>query len=99
MNGRIMKVLREAPSNFGGTYFVIKVKAEDGTYYEITPSSDCDTYDSWKRIAAEGLGKLYGGFQFMMKKGEKLYFHKRVLPFLIPEFDEEPPKTNQPTLV
>ena len=79
INAKIVFVLNEQTSNFCGTYFVIRLKGEDGESYDVVPSSNCKTYNEWKNIA-KNIGHRYSGFQFLMEKNGKKFVNKKVLP-------------------
>ena len=79
ITARIVSVLNEQMSNFGGTYFVIKLKGEDGENYDVVPSSNCETYNEWKKISAN-IGQRYSGLQYLMEKNGNKFVNKEVIP-------------------
>lgn len=80
MNATITFILEEALSNISGTYFVIKLRTDEGENYNIVPSSDCNTYNSWLKIADLGIGTKLEGLKHSQTKNGRKFFNKRVLP-------------------
>lgn len=80
INAKILHVSPEAPSGFKGTYFIIRLRGQDGIYYDLLPSSDTAEYQAWRELVKTGVGKWFSGFQWQMEKKGKQYFNKHVLP-------------------
>jgi hypothetical protein len=101
ITGKIEFALKENFSKFGNgknRFFIIKMKADDGTRYDIAPSSDCKTYEFWKDIVKNKMGKRFTGFYYLMtKKDGRRFLNKAILP---KEVDEEEKKIdNQSNLL
>lgn len=84
MKAKIIGILKPQQSNINkGEYFVIKTETPDGKKYDIVPSNDCETYDSWMMIAELGVGTNLDGVEHLMTKGDKNFFNKKRLPNVV----------------